>query len=57
MVCYERLKVGHFCWETAAGLARSGGTFGFVDGVRVKLGTELAVGLLKVSRWALWMGQ
>ena len=38
MVCYERLEVGQFCWEMATGLARSGGTFRFVDGVRVKIG-------------------
>lgn len=52
MVCYERLEVGQFCWEMLAGLARSGGTFRFVDGVRVNLGTELGAGLVKVSRWA-----
>ena len=52
MVCYERLEVGQFFWEMAAGLARSGGMFRFVDGVRVKLGTELGAGLVKVSRWA-----
>lgn len=51
MVCYERLEVRQFCWGMAAGLAWGGGTFRFVDGVRVRLGTELGAGLVKVSRW------